>query len=195
MRGCYGRHRRAAATLPAMRSTRELVDEVPQIGRLEWIGLRTARRGDVRAVAGTTAIAGLGLEGDHRSGSRSPDPAAKRQVTLIQAEHLPAISGIAGTAVRPEDLRRNLVVAGLNLASLSGRRFRVGAVELEATGPCHPCSRMEETIGPGGFQAVRGHGGITARILTGGPLRVGDEVRASSPDPDRGDVDDPRDGG
>lgn len=169
-----------------MRSTRELVTDVPQVGRLTWIGLRTVRRGEVRSVGEAAAVAGLGLEGDHRAANRPVDPKAKRQVTLIQREHLAVVASIAGTDVRPEDLRRNLVVEGVNLASLSRRRFTIGEVELEATGPCHPCSRMEETIGPGGFQAVRGHGGITARILRGGTLRVGDQVRtlAEHVDPD-----------
>lgn len=170
-----------------MRSTRELVTEVPQVGRLTWIGVRTARHGEVRSLPTTMAIAGLGLEGDHRSADRQVDPAAKRQVTLVQAEHLPVVASIAGTDVRPEDLRRNLLVEGLNLASLTRRRFAVGDVLLEATGPCHPCSRMEETIGPGGFQAMRGHGGITARILAGGPIRVGDEIRVLPDDVDPDD--------
>lgn len=160
-----------------MKSTRQLVADVPQVGRLTWIGVRTARRGAVASVTEVVAVAGLGLEGDHRTANRRIDPAAKRQVTLIQAEHLPVIAGIAGTDVSPVDLRRNLVVEGLNLASLQRRRFAIGEVEFEATGPCHPCSRMEETIGPGGFQAMRGHGGITARILAGGTIAVGDEVR------------------
>lgn len=160
-----------------MKSTRELVADVPQVGRLTWIGLRSSRRGAVESVAEVTAVAGLGLEGDHRASNRKIDPRAKRQVTLIQSEHLPVVGAIAGTDVEPGDLRRNLVVEGVNLASLHRRRFAIGEVELEATGPCHPCSRMEDTIGPGGFQAMRGHGGITARILTGGTLAVGDEVR------------------
>ncbi len=160
-----------------MRSTRELVDQVPQVGRLAWIGLRTAVHGEVRPVTATTAVAGVGLEGDHRSLGRAPSATATRQVTLIQGEHLPVVAALAGVAVEPAATRRNLVVEGINLASLRTRRFTIGTIELEGTGDCHPCSQMEETIGPGGFQAMRGHGGLTARILRGGELRVGDEVR------------------
>ena len=76
----------------------------------------------------------------------------------------------------PEQLRRNLVVEGINLSALRNRRFRLGAALLEWSGECHPCSRMDEELGPGGYNAVRGHGGITARVLEGGTVRLGDAV-------------------
>lgn len=68
------------------------------------------------------------------------------------------------------------MVAGINLAALKGRRFRLGSAVLEATGECHPCSRMEDILGPGGYNAVRGHGGLTARVLEAGTARNGDAL-------------------
>jgi MOSC domain-containing protein YiiM len=101
-----------------------------------------------------------------------------RQATLIQAEHLAVIASCVGhEEVLPQLLRRNIVVSGINLLALKGKVICVGAVMLEITGPCHPCSRMEELLGPGGYNAVRGHGGMTARVLTSGHICVADPVR------------------
>ena len=113
-----------------------------------------------------------GLESD-----RTTRP-GKRSVTLIQAEHLPVIAGLAGVKeIHPAVLRRNLVVSGINLLALKGAVFSVGDVVLEGTGICAPCSRMEEALGEGAYNAMRGHGGITASVLTPGKLAVGDEVK------------------
>ncbi|MFI7716720.1 MOSC domain-containing protein, partial [Acinetobacter baumannii] len=73
-------------------------------------------------------------------------------------------------------LRRNLVVRGINLSALKGGRFSIGAAVLEYSGVCAPCSHMEAALGQGGYNAVRNHGGITARILESGTVRIGDVV-------------------
>jgi MOSC domain-containing protein YiiM len=102
-------------------------------------------------------------------------------VTLIQAEQLPLIATFAGLpTIQPELLRRNLVISGLNLSALENKHFCVGRVLLEATGYCHPCARMEEALGAGGYSAMRGHDGVTARVLTDGIVRVGDIVRPAA---------------
>lgn len=168
---------------------RALVATFPRAGRLEAIVLRTARGAPALRVDAALAVAARGLDGD-RGAQRAPRTpgGGARQVTLIQAEHLPAIAALAGLpALAPEALRRNLVVSGLNL--LAARtlfadlplRLRLGdAVVLELTGPAEPCSRMEAALGPGGYNAMRGHGGVTARVLEGGRLRVGDAVRVEA---------------
>ena len=169
------------------RSTRALLRTVPQHGRLQTILVREDRRGTVRSLDDASAVAGLGLVADHRTYGRDPDPQARRQVTLIQAEHLAVVAGLVGRdQIAPELLRRNLVVAGINLASLRDRRFAIGEVELEGSGWCHPCSRMEEALGPGGYQAMRGHGGITARIVTSGRLHRDDLVTVLDDDAEVG---------
>ena len=145
-----------------------------QAGRIAWIGLRSARRAEVEAVEGAE-VGPAGLAGDHgRQGVRA--------VTLVQAEHLPAIGACLGRGpVAPEALRRNLVVAGLNLAALNGRRVAVGGAILRITGICAPCSRMEEALGFGGYNAVRGHGGWCAEVVAPGRVAVGDRVEPLEP--------------
>ena len=155
----------------------ELRRRVPQVGRLERILVRPARRATPEDRDHTEAIAGRGLAGDRRS-ARAPRSPSPRQVTLVQAEHLDTVARLLGRD-EPVDaalLRRNLVVSGIPLAALRGLRFRIGDVVLEGTGACHPCSRMEEALGTGGYQAMRGHGGLTATVLDGGTIHVGDEV-------------------
>ena len=156
-----------------MTEIEERLARFPRDGRLEWIGLTPVRREPMIEVRSVSAAVGRGLEGDRRAKGHP----TKREVTLIQAEHLAVIGALIGREVHPADVRRNLVVSGINLVALKGRRFRVGEVTLEWTGPCDPCSRMEEALGPGGLNAMRGHGGITARVVEGGALAVGDLVR------------------
>ena len=159
-----------------MQTILELTSRFPRSGHLEWIGLSPSRCAPIETVNSVVIRAGTGLEGDHHVTSGR----STRQVTLIQAEHLPVVAALLGReSLPPELLRRNLVVSGINLLGLKGRRFRIGEVLLEGSGPCAPCSRMEENLGPGGYNAMRGHGGITAVVLEGGTIRVGDRVRVA----------------
>jgi MOSC domain-containing protein YiiM len=167
-----------------MKDLRELAAAFPHAGRLEAILLRPARGKRAQRLACVRAIEGSGLEGDRAAAGRG---GGKRQVTLIQSEHLPVIAALLRReALDPADLRRNLVVSGLNLLAARAMfreqvlRLHVGdAVVLEVSGPCEPCSKMEDLLGPGAWNAMRGHGGVTARVLRGGVLSEGDAVRCS----------------
>lgn len=174
-------------------SLQSLSREFPRAGRLEAIVLRPARDASAASVQSARVLVGRGLEGDRRaerpaSASRGPG-AGKRELTLIQAEHLPLIAAWSGHAsVEPALLRRNLVVSGLNLVATRSLfaqaplRLRIGAaVMLDITGPCDPCSKMAAALGPGGYNAMRGHGGMTARVLQGGALNCGDKVWVEAP--------------
>jgi len=150
-----------------------LMDEFPRAGRLEWIGLRPQKRAPLVTVDRVEVLAGLGLAGDHRAAR----PGSERQVTLIQGEHLTGVAALLGcAAVSPALTRRNLVVSGINLLALRDRRFEIGGVLFEGADLCEPCSRMEASLGAGGYNAMRGHGGIAARAITGGVIRLGDSV-------------------
>lgn len=160
-----------------MQNIKDLFSVFPRPGRVEWIGIRPERREPVQVVDTIDVSAETGILGDHYSGQ-----IGTRHVTLIQAEHLPAVASLTGRAeLDPALLRRNIVVSGLNLLALKDQTIQIGDAEhgpviLEITGQCHPCSKMETALGPGGYNAMRGHGGMTARVVHGGTIRVGDAV-------------------
>lgn len=148
-----------------------LLQSLPQRGSLYWIGLRPEKNADLQSVPSAQINAEEGLEGDHYRGRSK-----KRQVTLIQKEHLEVVGQFLGKEVSPLLTRRNLVVEGINLLALKDQTFCIGDVILEGTGHCHPCSKMEINLGAGGYNAMRGHGGITAKVIQGGTIALGDEV-------------------
>ncbi|MEQ9426233.1 MAG: MOSC domain-containing protein [Cyclobacteriaceae bacterium] len=159
-----------SAAEPVMK---ELLDTIPQKGSVSWIGLRPARNVESEEVDQVEAKPGSGLEGDRFKGGLI----GKRQVTLIQEEHLTAVGQLLDKEIDPKLLRRNILVKGINLLALHNRQFKVGDVVLEGTGYCHPCSKMEKALGPGGYNAMRGHGGITAKVIAGGLIKKGDTVQ------------------
>jgi MOSC domain-containing protein YiiM len=166
---------------------RQIATHFARPGRVEAILLRPARNQRAVAVERAEARVGLGLSGDRSAAARQADPKRRRQVTLIQAEHLAAVAALLERpSVDPADLRRNLVVSGLNLvasrALLKGQAMRLvfgpdpdapGCAVFEVTGACDPCSAMEAALGFGGYNAMRGHGGVTARVVREGWIERG----------------------
>lgn len=139
---------------------------------MRWIGLRPGRHKAMDVVDEAALDMVSGVIGDHYAGR-----SGARQVSLIGEENLAAIGAFLDTGpADPLLLRRNIVVRGINLLALKGRHFRLGSAVLAYSGDCHPCSRVEALLGPGGYNAVRGHGGILARVVESGVVHVGDTL-------------------
>lgn len=150
-----------------------MINTLPQVGKIEWIGIRPERKVPVQEVESVELSLEKGLLGDHYSKN-----GGNRQVTLLQAEHLQAMANMLNIeSVSPTLTRRNILVSGINLLAFHDREFQIGDVILKMTGICHPCTKIEQNLGPGAYNAMRGHGGITAKVVKGGTIRVGDEVR------------------
>lgn len=154
------------------KSIQELTSQFAQGGTVQLVTIRRERKQLPVSIEEVQALAEIGLEGDHYASK-----GGKRQVTLIAQEHINGVASMLGVeSVDPLILRRNIVTSGINLHSLKDKRFQIGEAILEYTGECHPCSRMEENLGTGGYNAMRGHGGITCKIIQSGRVAEGDPI-------------------
>lgn len=148
-------------------------------GELTWIGVRPGHRMNMRQLPQVEAVADYGLQGDHRM-EKTPD--SGRQVTLISEEYISQISHFLGNkTVLPQQLRRNLVIKGVNLSALRYQEFSIGQAVFQAGAICHPCLRMEQALGKGAIAAMMGHGGLCLRVVQSGEIKIGDAVRLLSP--------------
>ena len=146
-------------------------------GKLEWIGVRESK-GNVRSINSVFAIEELGLEGDKITLKSSK----KRQVTLMQMEHISVILSLA-----QEDnldkinkiqyyFKRNLLISKYNIQNLKGKYFSIGDAKFFGTGDCKPCKKIENLLGKRVLDALQGMGSITAIVVESGMIKVNDKL-------------------
>ena len=138
----------------------------------------------MQALEEVEAIAGEGLVGDrYRDGvgfySASPITPGARELTLIAAEALAAVERETGIELRPDEHRRNVTTRGVDLDALIGRRFRLGEVVCEGIRACPPCHHLEEVTGKPVMPPLVRRGGLRARIVAGGHIRLGDRIASA----------------
>jgi MOSC domain-containing protein YiiM len=134
-----------------------------------------ARGAPMQSVRAVEAVADQGLRGDRYMEAnvrREPD----QQVTLIELESIEAFTRDTGLSLPPDGPRRNIVTQGMRLNDLCGQRFKVGDVVLDGLELCEPCRLFARRTHREALQFFAGRGGLRARIVTGGEIRVGDTV-------------------
>jgi MOSC domain-containing protein YiiM len=122
-------------------------------------------------------VAGRGVKGDRFFDYRAD---YKGQITFFSSEVFAEVCRVVGTNRTPAAARRNVVTSGVDLNALIGQKFMVQGVEFEGVCECKPCYWMDSAIGPGAEEALRGRGGLRARILNDGTLRVNESIASST---------------
>ena len=150
------------------------------VGTVELIALAAEAEDPMREVSTAEAVEGRGLLGDRyeRGAGTFSNPRGRGyDLTLVEAEALEELSA-KGVELAPIEARRNIVVRGIALDDLIGRRFRVGEVECFGQRRCEPCAHLERLTRPGVLRGLVHRGGLRADILSGGSIRTGDSVEA-----------------
>ncbi len=148
-------------------------------GFIEGIYIASQGSATAERVGEAEALEGRGLEGDRYSegtGHWSRFGIRACEVTLVEAEGLEAMEGEAGVSVMDGEHRRNVVTRGIDLDDLRRKRFRIGEAVFEYQKPCSICRHVERLTEPGMTEALKGRGGICARVVEGRKIREGDPI-------------------
>ena len=147
-------------------------------GMVDEIFVTSRGSAQMERVEGVRTIEGCGIEGDRYCEgtgfwTRFGDVC---QVTLIAGEDLDHIEGELGIRVKNGEHRRNIVTRGIRLDEMRWKRFRIGEAILEYDRPRPPCRHVQDLSEPGMTRALKGRGGICARVVRGGRVRAGDAI-------------------
>lgn len=147
-------------------------------GRVEGIFITDTKRVLPEPVERVDAVAGTGLRGNryfYADGDAPPGGA----ITLIAAEALEAFESETGIPLSAAESRRNVLVRGIDVNALVGKRFRIGDVECQGVELCEPCTTLQSLTRPGVLKGMVHRAGLNADLLTSGEIAVGDTVTAS----------------
>jgi MOSC domain-containing protein YiiM len=150
------------------------------MGKVEHIHIALETSGVVQPVQEIEAVRGVGLLGDrYASQAGHPDEDDACDLTLIEAEAIEALAADSGIELQPGESRRNVTTRGIALNGLVGRHFWVGEVLAQGFDLCEPCSHLVKVTGKPLLKPLVHRGGLRARLLTSGHIRVGDGIEVA----------------
>ena len=141
-------------------------------GAVEGIFFGAVDEGPLEAADEVQVKTGAGIEGDRYG---------HKDITLFEAEAIEGLKEDSGIELKPSEIRRNVMTRGIALNDLLGHRIRVGEVEAVVTELCHPCSHLQQLTQPGVLRGLTNRGGLNADVISGGAIRVGDEIEDLGP--------------
>jgi MOSC domain-containing protein YiiM len=141
-------------------------------GVVEGIFFGAIDEGPLEASDSVQVKTGAGIEGDRYG---------HKDITLFEAEAIEDLKDNTGIDLKPSEIRRNVMTRGVALNDLLGHRIRVGEVEAVVTELCHPCSHLQKLTQPGVLRGLVNRGGLNADVVSGGAIRVGDQVQDLGP--------------
>jgi MOSC domain-containing protein YiiM len=152
-------------------------------GQIVSIHIASKAEATMTAVDEVRAVAGRGLEGDRyflHEGTYSETPGTGRDITFIASEAIEEVARDHNIRLAPGESRRNVTTKGIDLNALVDKEFRAGEVVLRGMRLCEPCEYLQGHTGKDGLlKALVHRGGLRADIISGGTIRVGDEIVAS----------------
>lgn len=150
-------------------------------GRLVAIAIAPAAGVPMQNVDVVELVAGKGLTGDRYASKAGAYQKTKiepsQEVTLIEQEALEAALCDYKLELTHVESRRNLLTSGVPLNHLVGRQFSVGSAVLEGLELCEPCKYLQRLTGKTVTRALLHRGGLRARVIQGGTIQPGDEIR------------------
>lgn len=133
---------------------------------------QAAGKNPIFAVDHVECVAGRGIRGDRFFDFKEN---YKGQITFFSMEVLEALRRELNLPqAQPQSTRRNVFVRGADLNALIGRQFAIQNVRFVGVEESRPCHWMNDALGPGAEEWLRGRAGLRCRILTTG-LLVKDE--------------------
>ena len=147
-------------------------------GVVEEIYIAPEGSATMERVEEVNTIEGCGIEGDrYCEGTGFWTPYGDVcEVTLIESEDLDYIENELGISVKNGEHRRNIITSGIRLGDLRRKRFRIGEALLEYDRPRPPCRHVQDLSEPGMTRALKGRGGVCARVVEAGCIRAGDAI-------------------